>query len=423
MVLKRALLLLALVGCKQSLFDANNGDDDTSVDSGVVGDGMVQQTCGAMCLGDAGGDFGETTWQYLEDKRNRTWTAMTETGSAYVGADAANKISACDRESKPACSTLPHALLMSSAGGTAAADPAIGFTLMTKQVVKVSLRVRVEGNAAQQLRLYRNSREDSLFTAVAQPGVTVETSMQVDALPNDRFVFALSPADAGAADVAVQLFINGTGLSFPQDCVMGVQWDRAQVSGKSENLCGTALTYWDDSGMTTMQTGELIGAAPFPELGTGATMKENFYYEAGDIIDHSVDTTTQLWVKQTTVGFTNAAVFSDVDAYRPGGIGIYLDTIDTVTVESPKSASNNEYGQATGAYPQDHQWHFIRVTHTMGNVYLCLDGKRIGSYAISPEGMTTTKHPYLGRSPGSVTAVLDGAIDDVRVFKGALPCD
>lgn len=94
-----------------------------------------------------------------------------------------------------------------------------------------------------------------------------------------------------------------------------------------------------------------------------------------------------------------------------------------ITAETPKSATTNEYAQASGAYPQDMAWHFVRVTHTNGMVNLCVDGKRIGGYAIPDPGMSTTKTPYVGRSPASVTAVVDGAIDDLRVYKGALPCE
>lgn len=422
MIQKHALLLLALVACKQSLFSSHSGDDD-SVDSGVTSDGVVQQTCGAMCLGDAGADFGAAKWQYLEDKRNRTWTPMTESGGAFVGADPNNKIASCERESKPACSTLPGALLMSSSGGSAAADPAIAFTIPVKQVVKLTVRVRIEGNAGQLVRLYRNSREDSLFTAVAQPGMTLETSIQVDVLPQDRFVFALAPATAGAQDVAVQMFVNDTALAFPQQCMMGVQWNMPQQSGLTANECGAALTYYDDSGTTTMQTATVIGEAPFPELDKGGTIVPDHYFESADVMDRSGPNTTQFWIKQTVVGFTNAATVSDADLNRPGGLGIYLDTINTITAETCNDATNVTFVQATGAYPQDMGWHFVRVTQTADTVALCLDGKRLASYAIPATGMQSNNHPFIGRSPTNATEVLEGGIDDLRIYKGALPCE
>lgn len=421
MVLKRAVLLLLLIGCKQSLFDANGGDGD-NVDSGVTGDGMVQTTCGAMCLGDAGGEVGDPKWQYLEDNRNRTWTAMTGTGP-FTGADPANKISSCAQGSAPACAALPGALLMSSAGSTGTADAAIAFKSDTKQVIKLSLRVRVEGNNAAQIRLYRNSREDALYTAIAQPGVTAEFAIQVDALANDRFVFALTPATTSVEDVAVELFINGTGMAFPQQCMMAVQWNTPQQSGLTLNDCGMPLTYYDDSGTTTMQTAAIIGEAPFAELDKGGTILPDHYFESGDLMDRSGPNTTQFWIKQTVVGFTNAATVSDADLNKPGGLGIYLDTINTITAETCNDATNVTFVQATGAYPQDMKWHFVRVTQTSDTVALCLDGKRLASYAIPATGMQSNNHPFIGRSPTNATEVLEGGIDDLRIYKGALPCE
>lgn len=425
MVLKRALLLLLLVGCKQSLFDSNSGgdDDDSTVDSGVVGDGMVQQSCGAMCLGDAGANFGDATWQYLEDKRDRTWTPMTSSGTDFVGTDPNNKITSCAMASKPACSTLPGALLMSSAGGTAAADPAIAFTLPAKQVIKLSLRVRVEGNAAQQVRLYRNSREDSLFTAVAQPGTTLETTMQVDALPSDRFVFALSPADTRAEDVAVQMFINGTGLPFPQQCMMGVQWNEEQTSGKSLDECGGALTYYDDSGQSTTQTAAVHGAGAFTELGTGAAVDFDHYFVADTPVDRSGDVTTQFWLKQSEVGFADCIPFSDSDLDKPGGLEVFLVTNGNFGAGTCNDNVNYTFNDANTTFPQDMGWHFIRVVHTGGQGHLCIDGQHRAAYDIPPAGMTTGQPVYLGRTPYSVNEQLKGGFDDLRIYKGALPCE
>jgi hypothetical protein len=420
-VLRRALLLLLLVGCKQSLFET--GDDDATVDSGMTGDGMVQTSCGAMCLGDSGADFGDAKWEYLEDKRNRTWTAMTASGSDFVGADANNKISSCATASKPACSSLPGALLMSSAGGTSATDPAIAFTSPAAQVIKVSLRVRVEGNAAQQVRLYRNSREDSLFTAVAQPGVTLETSMQVDALPSDRFVFALTPADTRAEDVAVQLFINGTGLSFPQQCLMGVQWNEAQTSGKALNECGNALTYYDDSSDTTTQTPTVLGAGPFAELGTAAMVDFDHYMVADAPVDRTGDMTTQFWLKQSEIGFTDCVPFSDSDLDKPGGLEVFLVTNGNFGAGTCNDNVNYTFNDALTTFPQDMDWHFIRIVHTGGRGHLCVDGQHRAAYDIPASGMTTAQPVHLGRTPYNTTEQLKGGYDDLRIYKGALPCE
>ena len=69
------------------------------------------------------------------------------------------------------------------------------------------------------------------------------------------------------------------------------------------------------------------------------------------------------------------------------------------------------------------QWHFVRVTQTADDVALCLDGKKLAGYAIPATGMQSNYHPHIGRSPTNATEVLEGAIDDLRFYKGALPCE
>jgi hypothetical protein len=90
-------------------------------------DAALGSTCPSPCVADLAGDFGkpQSPWRYLEDHRHRTWTAMTPTADGLVGADAANAITSCAHRDAAACAVLPGALLISSAGATSAADPAV----------------------------------------------------------------------------------------------------------------------------------------------------------------------------------------------------------------------------------------------------------------------------------------------------------
>ena len=88
MVLIRALCLAALVAaCNGSLFDSHG-----STDGGAGGDGAVPASCPSPCLADAAGDFDGTPtgssghWRYLDDTRNRMWTAMTGDVNEMTGA-------------------------------------------------------------------------------------------------------------------------------------------------------------------------------------------------------------------------------------------------------------------------------------------------------------------------------------------------
>src|SRR6185436_18077947 len=71
----------------------------------------------------------------------RSWRPIPPGGVGMTGADPANRITTCS--AKPgavACNELSDALLISSAGTTSAADPAIEFTAPGAQVIKLSLR-------------------------------------------------------------------------------------------------------------------------------------------------------------------------------------------------------------------------------------------------------------------------------------------
>ena len=125
MVLRRIIVAaLLVVGCKQSLFD-NNGAGKGDAQQG--GDGAVQSSCGSNCLGDAAADFCGTKIQCLDDHRDRTWATMTASGADFVGANPANKISKSG-----------STVLVSTAGNTDAADPALAFTSSSKQVIKLN---------------------------------------------------------------------------------------------------------------------------------------------------------------------------------------------------------------------------------------------------------------------------------------------
>ncbi|HEV7555144.1 MAG TPA: hypothetical protein VGO00_06820, partial [Kofleriaceae bacterium] len=195
MVLGRVLLIAVVTtGCSQSLFDSHG-----TTGSGSSGDdAAVPATCQAPCVGDAAADFDGTAagttgnWRYLDDHRDRTWTAMTPAADAMTGADPANAITTCTAQpDAPVCQLLPGALLVSSSGSTSPADPAVELTVATAQVVQVSVLARVpDGEPPQQIRLYRNSREDVLFTGIAAPGSTLENAITLDALAGDRFLVA-----------------------------------------------------------------------------------------------------------------------------------------------------------------------------------------------------------------------------------------
>jgi hypothetical protein len=423
-VVLRIMLCVALVaalvaGCKQSLFDSH-----PDVDGG--GSGMVASSCPAPCLADAAADFGMAKWRYLDDNKNRSWTPMTMMSGGYSGSGS-NRVSSCDNDSSAAaCDALPGALLVTTTGSTAAADPAVSYTAASNQVVQLTVRVHVPVSATEHtVRLYRNSREDSLVTGTAIPGSTFERALTLDALKDDRFYLALAPTGQGAQLIGVHVYLNATQDTFPSTCQLALPF-AGPMANTTDNLCGVDYAYETNDTATPWA----LGTPPFPELGTSADITMDKYFKGSDKLVRAGDTTTQLWLRHDAfVSTYNAIVFSDMDLDNTGGLGIYVVNatpptlyIGTCTLATPTTL---DFASAEGAYPDDHAWHFVRVVHTNGMVKACVDGMRVASYALPAGKMQSTYQPWLGRNVywTPTGAYLDGAIDEVRVITGALPCD
>jgi hypothetical protein len=75
--------------------------------------------------------------------------------------------------------------------------------------------------------------------------------------------------------------------------------------------------------------------------------------------------------------------------------------------------------------PIDAGWHFWRITRSTGDgrYQLCIDGAEITSTAIeATANMTSDEAPRLGRLVDFEAPYFKGSIDEVRIFKTALPC-
>lgn len=444
MVLRTLALVVLVAGCNQSLFDNNvGGGSGSGPDGGGSGSGdgnmMVATMCPAGCLGDAADDIdgGRPGWRYLEDARNRTWAPMTAATDGFVGAVSPNAIETCTANpTAAACVALPGALLLTSAGNTAAADPALEFTVGSNTVVTLTVRVYVPtGQPEQRIRLYRNSREDVLFTANAAPGSLFERAINVDALAADRFLVALAPSAMGAAQVGVHFYISPTGEGFPKECQLAVDFASAGTN-TVPNACGAAVEYreWDDmASMSNLVAPQLATQGPYAELGTSADIPLPRYYVSSDVLvrNATTSTTTQLWVRHDAFDSTyNAHMFSDIDLDAAGGIEISLYDnggnkrmyVGTCTSPSPLA-----FAETNVDFPDDTNWHFVRVVHdhAMGQVRICVDGVRLGSLAVPAGGLQSTYAPRFGRNVvwTPIGAFFDGGVDDVRSFATALPCD
>ncbi|HEU4731144.1 MAG TPA: LamG-like jellyroll fold domain-containing protein [Kofleriaceae bacterium] len=421
---------LLLGGCARSLFDAGGGGGG----GGDDGDGSaVPTSCPSPCLADAARDFNGTPgdashWRYLDDHRDRTWSPMTPAGMTMTGADPSNRITTCAASTNsPACQALPGALLVSTAGATSAADPALEVTSPTAEVLQISVRAFVPAGDDQEIRIYRNSREDVLFTGIATAGKIFEHALTLDALAGDRFLVAVAPDAKGTSDVGLDVFVNPTGARFPQACQVAMSFSSA-TAAMIDNACGGAFTprLYDPD----MPSTAAMGAGPFPELGSAADLSFNKYLRGPAVLDRTRDTTTQLWIKLRSLDTLadNAWPFSDLDLNSTGGLGLgilnqdppQLDVV-TCTAVTPDIT----FTEMPVSYPGDGGWHFVRAVQAGDTVKLCIDGTFRTSISVPAGKLASTFPPHIGAnvvwSPQG--AFFDGEIDDVRVLTGALPCD
>ncbi|MGE3459265.1 MAG: LamG domain-containing protein [Kofleriaceae bacterium] len=424
------LPILLIAACGESLFDNNidPGGGNGSGDSGV--DSMTTSVeCPGTCLANAAADFNGMPgggngdkWGYFDDQRNRTWTAMTQKDGGLAGATDGTIIKTCAANpTSAACAALPGALLVSTAGATASGDPAIAYISDAARVISLKVLVHIPAGPDQVVRLYRNSREDVLFNAVATAGTTLDRTLQVDALAGDRFFMALAPEAMGAANIGVHFFVTDTGALFPSKCQVAVPFSAA-IGNDVDNLCGTDLTNRDDMDAAIAPA---LTAGPFTEMGQAADIVPDTYYEFAQPIIKSNDFTIQFWLKfDGLVPSYGAHLFSDIDLDNYGGLGIDIYDLSGLQIEIYTRPDGPAiYEEAP--YPSDNGWHFIRASYTNGIAALCLDGGRVAEIAATPELLSSSRRPNLGKNQVWTPqgAFLDGQIDDFRVFSVALPCE
>ncbi|HEX7837537.1 MAG TPA: LamG-like jellyroll fold domain-containing protein [Kofleriaceae bacterium] len=432
-LIRRSVVLGAvlLAGCSESLFGAHHGGRpaDAGSDSDVPG------VCTAPCVADAGAEFDGTAggmrnhWRYLDDSRSpqRTWSVMAVGNGEMIGAGE-NRITSCALHPEAAaCTALPGALLVSSTGATGVSDPAIEFTAPTGQVLQLSLHAFVPAGDDQTIRLYRNSREDVLFTGTAAADTTLADEITVDALPGDRILVAVAPTGKGATNVGLQLFISAANKAFPSTCQLALRFDNLPVGNSVTDLLCSQGVFAHTSSAGTL-TPLMLGPAPFVELGSSGIVPATTYlhdFVGSQFLDYSQDVTVQLWVKLASfVNAGRASVFSDLGA---AGAGIELAILpgppDMLVVTTRTTTST--LVQATGSYPPTGAWHFLRVVRTAANLRVCVDGSLAANMDAAPVLAATQHMPDLGKDLQlpSNQASIDGTIDDVRVITGALPCN
>jgi hypothetical protein len=426
-VLSRALLALALVaGCGQSLFDAHGGGRDGGGDGGGGGDGDVPDTCAAPCIADAAADFDGSPggtgnrWRYLDDKRDHSWVPMTGTGGVLVGTS--GSIKKCAADLSAACKALPGALLVSTAGSTSPADPAVEYRSPDARVIQLAFRAQVAaGGPNHSIRLYRNSREDVLFTAPAAPGITVEHLVTVDAVAGDRFLVAVAPDGPTGGDVALHVFVSGTSKSFPSTCQLAVPFTVAgAATGHVEDLCRGEILAMNN----TAPDAPLLAMGPYAEEGMGGYVESSYYYEGTETLTPVDATTLQFWLKVESSSIPDSWVFSNIDVDIGNGLGLFFRNAGGPKLEASVVTNKSPlmYAIQSASYATFQSWHFVRVVQASNTGSICIDGIKAASGPLAGPSVSL-RVPRLGRSASDTTTSFIGIFDDVRVFNEALPCN
>jgi hypothetical protein len=453
MVLTRRGLAIALLaalaaaaGCNHSLFDnrPGGGSNGSGSDAGTDG-AMVPMTCPGGCLGDAAADFdgsatGKTgVWRYFEDQ-GRAWKPMTISGSTMKGQlDAANQITTCKTKDAPACNALSGGALLMSSGAASQVDPAIEFVTrpdQAAQVIELSLHAYLASGAGQTIQVYRNSREDLLFTSPLTAMTPVAGSIVVDALPGDRFLVAISGADA-VSDVGLQLFVNATGDPFPSSCQLALPFSAVNDT-KTQDLCRTPTftSYVLMPGTMPTSTPMPIvpGPGPYAEQSPGISIAQNFYLQRDftpsmSALDWSHDITVQMWVQPTMLERLNgdSFLFADFDPDACGGMLLSVRAAGGqnphITLYGCTDPGTMATDSITPEFPLDSAWHFVRVVRNAAGFDLCIDGVHAGNLPVKPGAIVSNNPPSLGKPVvNDEGALYIGGFDDVRAFTGALPC-
>jgi hypothetical protein len=429
-VLIRVLALVVLAGCSESLLGAHHaGGEVPDAPSGTDG-GELPGACTGSCITDAAAAFDGSVngvgnyWRYYDDGRDQhSWEPMTPATGGQVGEDPRNHITTCAaRPDAIACQQLPGALLISAAGPTSAADPAIAFVTVVSQTLELRLRVAAP-TGAPVIRLYRNSREDELFTQVA--ATAIDQTVTLDALAGDRFLVAVAPpTDAGASDIGLDLTVRAGGV-FPTSCQLAVGFEVIVGNSVTDVSCRGAV-FLQRNG--TVVSPPMQGPPPYQQLRSSIRIPEGTSLEllpADSTIDYTGDVTVQLWMFQEVEATSTFWAFSDIDSSQGGGLGISLLAAPAKILDVVAGTSAaTRFVHATAPYPGADGWHFIRVVRSRTDLRVCIDGQHATTID-APATAAASHAPALGREADGVPsgAVFDGELDDLRVITGALPCD
>lgn len=447
-----AALSLACGACNQSLFDKNVGGDPADSSDGGADDpdaAVGPTSCDPPCQGDPVGDFSleqggiNGRWFYLADRGDANGAGFDDlVAGTYDGATAwvisddegPAIINCADNVAEAVCAGVGDSLVFVPSA-TVRQSPVLSFRAPVDGAYRVEGQFRSPELLATGVQsfvaLSRNARHDSVHVQSFLSSATEEAlAVDVEALAGDRIQLTLLPnaADSDepiAFDFTVTL-LGGAGEIFPGRCQFAATFDGPQPL---EDKCGNATLddLFEDPATTVTASGDSVNGL----YDQARTFVEGQYLDStGTAMDYSGDFTIQFWANPTNPQPSFDTIpYSDINTGVPGGVQIVLDLDSPGDSDFRAAYTWNDPGAPdplnviTGTIPGA-GWHFYRFSRDReaGTVSWCIDGAVQGSDAM-PAGfdMTSDQTPNIGKASFG-TPYFAGSIDDVRIFRRALPC-
>ena len=474
--LSAPILFSALCACNQSLFDEDVGDDGSgATDDGAddasdgaddaadgaddAGDGADDGAddggnpgCPAPCQGDPVVDFSleqggsNGRWFYMVDRGDASGAGFDPlTAGSYEGAEAwvvaddvGPAIVSCAGEAPPAvCDGAGESLvLVPTPEGEN--HPVLAFRAPNNGSYRLAGDFRLpQGFQEAQMRRFlisRNARHDvvlrSVFLSSNDPATL---TVDVEALAGDLVQVTLLPGgeDNGpiAFDFAVTL-LGGEGEIFPGKCQFAATFDDEPFQDRCAGAVMENLNDGGDGGPGLTVEGPSVNE----QHGNARVFAESQYIRSlGSPMDYRADFTVQYWSRldepQPNFG---TVPFADRHGLARGGVIFVIDDVDPFmqacymwddgSVPPPQEPLS---ACIVGEPPRDGNWHFTRLSRDAeaGTISLCIDGVLQGTDTQTGAfDMSTDQSPHLGRNVDFEPAYYGGGLDDVRVFRRALPC-
>lgn len=448
-----ALLLVAALGCNQSLFDSNpderdagdggdDGDDGVDPDGGVEPDAAPVSTCPEPCLGDALADFSDQQggsnqrWFYLYDLGSpngadydelayATWNGL----DAWVVGNGGPAIASCRGQQAPECLGLDDFVLL--VPGADRQRPALTYRVPETATYRLSGAIRgADGGPLDvpvQVLVSRAGRHDALAVSRIRTSESeAPLAALVPAIAGDEITVSIG-SDQPAPPLGVRVFftrIDGGGDVFPGSCQVALRFDPDDPLGEA---CRGATVMDLNDGIGLPGTSS-EGPGPSARLGDGREFAEAQYLVVGGSpLDRSGDFTVQFWARITEPPGFASALFADWNDAVRGGIAVSLDDGVGYLCHMENGSVPSEQDCAQTERPADNAWHFWRVVRsrsgTTGTLQLCIDGSERLQIPLSPDAnLTGDEPPHLARNVVYNPATFAGSLDEVRVFGEALPC-